>query len=143
LPCFPPTLPSHCSQQPQPDAGYHRCTVLQTAWAVHGTWAPQTKVWHNRAWVRFDCWCNKSGVPKDKRLPASKLVICAFAASHLSTASGATAHNNIVGVWARHMAIGTPWHDGPQLKLVLKGIECAQPASSRQPKQLPTTVNRL
>jgi hypothetical protein len=59
------------------------------------------------------------------------------------TALGATAHNNIAGIRAHHMAIGAPWHNRPWLKLVLKGIKRTQPASSRQPKQLPTTVNHL
>jgi hypothetical protein len=91
----------------------------------------QTIVGHNCTWVHFECWCNKSSVPVDERLPASELVICVCAASHLGTASGMMARNNIAGVQACHIAIGTPWHNGPRLKPMLKGIKCVQPALSR------------
>jgi hypothetical protein len=99
--------------------------ALQTVQVVHGAWALWTIVGHNRAWVCFNHWCNKSGVPKDKQLHASELVICVFAASCLSTALGATACNNIAGIRACHMAISAPWHNRPWLKLVLKGIKRA------------------
>jgi hypothetical protein len=90
-----------------------------------------------------NCWAQPCVGPLQVHLPVSELVICAFTASHLGTALGAMAHNNIAGVQARHMAIGAPWHNRPWLKLVLKGAECTQPASSRRPKQPPTTVDHL
>jgi hypothetical protein len=114
-----------------------------TCRTVMGSWAPNTHVGHRSTQARFDCFCNAHLVPRGKRYPVSKVVLCAFTAHRARRVTGGTVCNNIVGLHAYPIAHALPWPTPPCLKYIITGVEHAWPDSSRLALQPPASLPLL
>jgi hypothetical protein len=114
--------------------------------AKSNAWAISTRSCHRSGLRQFHKFCDREGVAAHLRLPASELLLCAFAASTLGIRSASTARCNLEAVRAWHIEEGFSYagNNSVELTYVLRGIENVRPASSFKAPQaslIPTAGN--
>ncbi|KAG1764946.1 hypothetical protein EDD22DRAFT_978917 [Suillus occidentalis] len=80
---------------------------------------------------RFLSFCLSNNIPVS--LPTPEWLICVFAAHRAGTCSGSSVANDVAGLWAWHIANGSPWLGGTCLKYVLRLVARLTSDSSKRP----------
>jgi hypothetical protein len=93
--------------------------------------------------LRFHQFCDKLSVSEDARMPASEILLAAFAAHSAGEVSGKTVSNWLSGVRAWHRISFAPWHGGKALAAVHRGAVKLTPASSIREKRPPATLRHM
>jgi hypothetical protein len=93
--------------------------------------------------ARFIHFCSEQHVALEFRLPASELLLCAFAASSAGLRSGSTIRNDISAVRAWHITNNVPYFGNIRLNYTLKGLENLTPQSSKRAPRPPITLDML
>ena len=91
----------------------------------------------------FLAFCNTENIPQTFRLPASKYLLCAFAASTISERSGSTISNDLSAIRAWHIFHNAPWKGSTRLQYTIKGAKNMTPSSSQLPQRPPVSHEML
>ncbi|KAF9221115.1 hypothetical protein BS17DRAFT_845931 [Gyrodon lividus] len=92
---------------------------------------------------QFQSFCDYENIPPQLRIPASKHLLCAFAASRVGALAGNTVQIHLATIKAWHIYNNKPWHGGPCLCYILNGIANLAPSSSKKPPRPPITHSML
>lgn len=111
--------------------------------AVQNAWADSTLQKYGNSVDAYLRFCDKEGVTRAQRLPASEFLLCAFAASRLGEISGITARGAVAAVKAWHVVHDAEWHGGLRLRYTLKGVENSAPTGSKREERPPVTAAML
>lgn len=107
--------------------------TARTHLALDHAWADSTLISYYSMVACFHSFCDEESIPHHFRFPASKDLLCAFAASWIGLISGSTANSHIVALKAWHIYNNAPWLGGPCLRYVLHSMENLTPTQSRRP----------
>ncbi|KAJ7352554.1 hypothetical protein DFH08DRAFT_805767 [Mycena albidolilacea] len=94
----------------------------------------------------YQQFCNAQEFPAPHRLPASKELLCAFAAARVGEIVGGTARSTVPAVKVWHIIHNMSWKGGLCLHYTLKGVEKLVPTSSACEERPPVTkemINQL
>ncbi|KAF8885303.1 hypothetical protein BD779DRAFT_1611958 [Infundibulicybe gibba] len=91
-------------------------------------WAPSTRVKYDNSVTLYLCRCESEGLPLDKRLPASEITLCTFAAHLAGTMAGSSIRSHLTGL------------KSPCLSYLLKEADNMTPGSSRCAPRPPVTL---
>ncbi|KAF9224679.1 hypothetical protein BS17DRAFT_795105 [Gyrodon lividus] len=91
---------------------------------------------------QFQSFCDHKNIPSHLHISASEQLLCAFAASHAGTLADNTVQTHLAAIEAWHY-YNKPWHGGPCLHYILKGITNLAPSFSKRPPQPPITHSML
>jgi hypothetical protein len=111
--------------------------------ALGGGWALKTECGHTGAINRYLGFCKEERVPQDLRLPAQEQVIVVVAASWAGTISGLTVCKDIAGLHAWHTQHNLAWPKSSRLYIIIEGVGCLHPKSSRQAERALVTLDML
>ncbi|TRM56173.1 hypothetical protein BD626DRAFT_414560 [Schizophyllum amplum] len=106
-------------------------------------WAASTRARHPGQREAFLGYCEMEGVREDMRLPASEMLLCGYVAYLSGSMSGKAVRDKVNGVKAWHLLLNATWKGGEMLELALRGAQNNTPASSRQKKRPPITLEML
>ena len=108
------------------------------------SWSKGTRETYGAGLLVCHVFCNICQLPKAQCSPAASPLILAFIASLASSYSDSMLSNYVCGICTWHILHGIQWDmDNLQLKAALMGTANAAPATSRQPKHSPITVQLL
>jgi len=95
--------------------------------------------------LRFHQFCDTMTVPEHKRMPASEILLAAFAATAAAKVSRSCLDSWLAGIHFWHIFNGAPWH-GANSELLTKiktGVSKTVPDSSRRVKRPPVTIEHM
>ncbi|KIK78039.1 hypothetical protein PAXRUDRAFT_17104 [Paxillus rubicundulus Ve08.2h10] len=96
--------------------------------ALDHAWADSTLSKYSSALNQFIIiFYDLEGIPHSLQIPTSEHLLCAFAASRISSIAGSTAESHIAAIKAWHIYNNAPWFSGSHLHYVLNGISTSPP----------------
>lgn len=141
----PPRDPAKASPSIAPLKQNSTLTLSPTATAnlqraLGGSIARSTARKYDGAIRDFNLFCDSESIPPEHRLPASELLLSAFAARYVGLHADSTIRNSLLGVRSWHVEQGFDWQGGPQLARVLRAARLLAPRSSKRPPRPPATA---
>lgn len=107
-------------------------------------WSKGTRETYSAGLLVYHVFCGMCQLPKAQCTPVASPLILAFIASLAGSYSGSTLANYVYSVWAWHILHSMQWvMNNLQLKVALTGATNIAPATLKQPKQSPITVQLL
>lgn len=110
---------------------------------IRKAWKGSTSTKYSNGVQHFMLFCDKERIPHNLRLPASELLLSAFASSLSGKLAGGTARGKISAIRAWHIQNNMPWLGGRQLTYVLRGVKSSAPTKSHRPARPPITASKL
>lgn len=110
---------------------------------IKHAWADSTAMFYSTAVRQFINFCDSEPIPCHLRLPASKPLLCTFAASFAGKYSGSSVYSKIAALKAWHNVQGVPWHSRACLCCVLNRTKNLAPSSSKLSPHSPVTITIL
>jgi hypothetical protein len=117
--------------------------VKLVAHTLHHSLSRSTRKAYSHSIDLFNTFCDKENIPLQLRLPASELLLCAFAASNAGISSGNTVRNHISALKAWHYIHDVEWRGSTRLHLVLRGVKNLTPLSSKRLPRSPIDSKML
>lgn len=115
-------------------------TMANLERALDGGIARSTAQKYDGAVREFNSFCDSEAVPLEQRLPASELLLCAFAARYVGLHAESTIRSSLLGLRSLHINHGFEWQGGPRLARVLRAARLHAPPSSKRPLRPPATA---
>ncbi|KAF8883100.1 hypothetical protein BD779DRAFT_1674640 [Infundibulicybe gibba] len=115
-------------------------TTVKMAAVLGNAWAPSTRAKYDNSVTLYLRWCESEGLPLDKRLPASEITLCAFAAHLAGTMAGSSIRSHLAGLKRWHILANMHYDSSPRLSYLLKGADNMTPGSSRRAPRPPVTL---
>ncbi|THH15554.1 hypothetical protein EUX98_g9445, partial [Antrodiella citrinella] len=92
----------------------------------------------------FEAFCDRSGISRTQRTPATSTIMITFVACIAGSYSGSAIRNYFFGIRAWHLVHGLPWTmNEDEITVVLRGAERLAPLSSKRKKRQPYTVEYM
>ncbi|KAF8869112.1 hypothetical protein BD779DRAFT_1614627 [Infundibulicybe gibba] len=118
-------------------------SAQRIAKVLDNAWAPATRAKYNSSVSLYLRWCSLEGIPRDKRLPASEISLCSFAAHHAGKMAGSTIRSHLSGLKRWHILNNFEYGSSPRLKYLLKAADNMTPGTSKQAPRPPVTLAML
>ena len=116
--------------------------VCQIAIVMGKSWEESTLATYGSGLLNVHMYCDQKGIPEDKHVPASPLLINAFISSLAGTYSGSTIDNYVYGIWAWHILHGVRWQmDTTELEALLRAAAKTAPVTSKRKKRVLYTLD--
>lgn len=107
-------------------------------------WAPSTAETYGTGLLVWTVFCDMRVIPEELRAPAPPDLLEAFVAVIAGAYSGSAITNFVSGIRAWHILHDLPWlANQMRLEALLKAAETLTPATSRQKKRSPCTIEFL
>jgi hypothetical protein len=95
--------------------------------------------------LRFNQFCDDLQIPESNRMPASAVLLSAFAASGAAKVSRSCVDSWLAGLRFWHIFNGAPWNgEGSEMLAKVKtGVQRLTPSSSKRIKRKPVTIEHM
>jgi hypothetical protein len=111
---------------------------------IGSSWAISTKETYRAGLLMFHVYCDSFNIPENQCCPVSPTLLIAFLSSCTGLYSGTALANYAAGLKVWHLLHGCPWIvDSKELKAILDGASALAPATSKNAKCSPFTIDTL
>ncbi len=102
---------------------------------------PGTRSNYGAGLLRYHQFCDRFHIPESHRMPASELVLAAFASAWVGRVGSSTVDNWMAGLRFWHTINSAPWHGDRLLKAACATLGKLQPPP--KPKRPPVTLEHM
>jgi hypothetical protein len=137
------TTPHSHSFQKTLEAQFPSSAVLKLFQVMLCSLDRDTRSNYGAGLLRFTQYCDLNSVPETDRMPASEVLLSAFAASAAGQLSDKTLSSWLAGLHYWHTVNGAIWNGKDMLHHVRRGFAKLVPPTSKRAKRPPVTIEAM